>query len=92
MDLKKGDVVVWCEQKGEKVDFFVVLENQHIPEYEGRMYYSARHLAGYSVRHGNYFEEDTWSFSRKATRDEIDFFARWLDDNNKKFNFNTGER
>lgn len=92
MDLKKGDVVVWCERNGEKVDFFVVLENKHIPEDEGRMYYSENNLAGYSVRHGNYFEEGNWSFSRKATNEEVEFFIRWLDNNNKKFNLNTGER
>lgn len=92
MDLKKGDIVVWCERNGEKVDFFVVLENQHLSDYEGRMYYLADHLAGYSVRHGNYFEEGNWSFSRKATNEEVDFFVRWLDERNKKFNFNTGER
>lgn len=92
MDLKKGDFVVWCERNGEKVDFFVVLKDQHIPDSEGRMYYSADHLAGYSVRHGNYFKEGNWSFSRKATCDEVEFFIRWLDNNNKKFNLNTGKR
>ena len=92
MELKKGDIVVWADRGGGEdiVDFFVCMSNVHIPD-DGRFYHSCRNLAGYSIRHGNKFELGDWSFSRKATTKDIEFIMRWLENNHKVFNFNTGE-
>lgn len=63
--------------------------NVDIPD-DGAYYHTCVNLTGYSIRHGNKYELGAWSFSRKAAAKDIESIMRWLENNHKVFNFNTG--
>ena len=91
MELKEGDIVVWCTitEPNKVVDFFVCLKNQ-IVYGSSSSYYNADDLVGYSIVHGNRYELGNWNFKRKATPEDMEAIMQWLKNNNKYFNFNTG--
>lgn len=92
-EVKKGDILVWCDDNGITRDFFIATKSEEhsmvISNNPARYYIN--HLLGYRINSNIQYNLGHWAVDRHATKEERELFFSWLREKGLRLNVNTCE-